>query len=56
MLIECPSCEGLGTFDIGDCEDGITETCSVCDGEGMIEEDIDEDVFIPERDAFQIGD
>lgn len=33
----CPSCEGTGYYDIGDCEDGVTEACPECDGLGEVE-------------------
>lgn len=34
----CPSCDGLGYYDIGDCEEGVTETCHECDGIGEVED------------------
>lgn len=52
-FIECPGCEGSGGYDIGDCEDGVWETCSVCLGTGDIEEG---DSFDPKHDAFRSGD
>ena len=33
---ECPSCLGLGYFDIGDCEDGVIDDCPSCDGSGVV--------------------
>jgi len=36
---ECPSCLGSGSFDIGDCEDGVTDDCPQCHGCGEIFED-----------------
>ncbi len=30
----CNSCGGMGWIDIGDCEDGVIETCPECDGLG----------------------
>lgn len=47
--IECDSCQGVGYYSIGDCEDGVDETCEECGGEGVLE---DSDVFVPERDAW----
>ena len=35
----CPSCFGLGCYDVGDCEDGVTEVCPECDGAGEVEYD-----------------
>jgi len=32
----CPSCEGGGTYDIGNCEDGIVMPCPECDGFGEV--------------------
>lgn len=37
-LISCEGCGGLGWIDLGDCEDGMTETCPECNGNGVIEE------------------
>jgi DnaJ-class molecular chaperone len=52
---DCDSCGGSGSIDIGDCEDGVTDTCPACDGTGKGPEDgIDE--FVPERDAFTPND
>jgi DnaJ-class molecular chaperone len=36
-VVECASCAGLGYYDVGDCEDGVTDVCPECDGEGVIE-------------------
>lgn len=36
----CPSCEGMGYYDIGDCEDGVAEVCPECDGKGDLCEEI----------------
>ena len=33
-VYECSSCEGLGCYDVGDCEEGVVETCKACDGTG----------------------
>ena len=33
----CPSCAGAGTYDIGDCELGVTENCPECEGYGYVE-------------------
>ena len=33
---ECPSCGGMGYYDIGDCEDGVTENCPECHGLGEL--------------------
>jgi DnaJ-class molecular chaperone len=52
-MIECPSCNGLGEYDIGDCEDGVTQICPECQGTGLIEPG---DLFIPERDAWTPND
>lgn len=49
----CPSCEGVGGYDIGDCEDGVWEECQECLGLGEIP-DVDE--FVPERDAWRVQD
>lgn len=35
----CPSCAGMGTYDIGDCEDGVWGDCPQCEGTGRIQED-----------------
>jgi len=35
--IPCPSCEGLGCIDIGDCEDGVQDVCLECEGKGEVE-------------------
>lgn len=51
--ITCPSCQGLGYYDVGDVEDGIEEACEECDGNGILE---DGDVFVPERDAWTPND
>ena len=32
----CEGCAGLGWIDIGDCEDGITENCLECSGDGLV--------------------
>lgn len=39
---ECPSCDGLGYYDVGDCEDGVTDDCGECNGTGLIKVDISE--------------
>lgn len=31
----CKSCAGLGWIDIGDCEDGVINTCPDCEGSGL---------------------
>jgi hypothetical protein len=52
---DCDSCGGSGSIDIGDCEDGVTDTCPACNGMGKgPEEGVDE--FVPERDAFMPND
>lgn len=33
----CESCKGCGVIDLGDCEDGVWETCPECCGDGVIE-------------------
>ena len=33
----CQGCGGLGWYDVGDCEDGVTEECPACLGTGMDE-------------------
>ena len=33
----CESCEGAGYTDVGDCEDGVTDTCPECRGTGEVE-------------------
>lgn len=53
-MTECKSCHGTGVIDIGDCENGVQDSCPECGGGGEI--DYDMDVFIPERDAFMPGD
>lgn len=35
----CPSCQGTGVWDIGDCEDGVWATCEECDGLGEIDDE-----------------
>lgn len=52
-MIDCPSCYGAGQYDVGDCEDGVTDICPECHGTGQIEEG---DVFDSKRDAWRIGD
>lgn len=37
-FIDCPSCAGMGCYDVGDCEDGVWEPCPTCEGLGEIEE------------------
>lgn len=40
FYFDCPSCKGMGVWEIGDCEDnGVWENCIECDGEGQIEVD-----------------
>jgi DnaJ-class molecular chaperone len=52
---DCDSCAGTGNLDIGDCEDGVTDTCPACNGTGKgPEEGINE--FVPKRDAFTPND
>lgn len=54
---DCPTCDGMGSFTIGDCEDGVDETCPECDGKGVVDYDPDNtDIFIPERDALTPND
>lgn len=36
-LISCEGCGGLGVIDMGDCEEGVWDTCPECAGEGVIE-------------------
>ncbi len=50
---ECPSCNGSGSFTVGDCEDGVEDECPECQGSGQIEAG---DIFIPERDAWTAND
>lgn len=38
MYYICPDCDGSGGWSIGDCEDGVWETCDFCDGAGEIED------------------
>lgn len=38
----CDSCSGMGYYNIGDCEDGITKTCPVCRGVGELDNIDDE--------------
>lgn len=35
VRILCESCAGLGYHDVGDCEDGVTDECTACDGAGF---------------------
>jgi hypothetical protein len=49
----CDTCQGAGTIDIGDCEDGVTDVCPACNGTGEAPQG---DVFDPRRDAFMPGD
>ena len=35
--IECDACDGIGGRSIGDCEDGVWDTCPVCEGRGRVE-------------------
>jgi hypothetical protein len=37
QFIPCPSCEGCGYFEMGDCEEGCTDVCPECDGLGEVE-------------------
>jgi DnaJ-class molecular chaperone len=30
----CAGCGGMGWINIGDCEEGVTDTCPECDGTG----------------------
>ena len=32
--ILCSCCAGMGCIDVGDCEDGVMETCPQCQGTG----------------------
>lgn len=34
----CESCQGVGEWALGDCEDGNTMTCPECEGKGWIDE------------------
>lgn len=53
-FIECPGCEGMGSLDVGDCEDGVTRDCELCGGACEIEEDLlSGDEFKPETDAWK---
>lgn len=57
QFFECEVCDGLGGWDIGDCEDGVWEICDICNGTGEVEYDPDNtDRFIPERDALTPND
>jgi DnaJ-class molecular chaperone len=52
-VFDCPTCNGMGSFTIGDVEDGVDELCPECDGKGTVDYDPDNtDEFIPERDAL----
>lgn len=51
---DCKTCGGSGVIDIGDCEDGVWDTCPACDGEGIVDYEAEE--FIPARDAWRAGD
>jgi len=53
-MIECPGCEGLGTLDMGTCDEEMIERCVECEGTGLIDNNVDE--FIPERDAWGVQD
>ncbi len=55
-MILCPSCEGAGEYSIGDCEDGVTDTCAECEGLGQVPDPEGIDTFVPERDAWRIND
>lgn len=35
--ISCPSCEGIGEYCVGDCEDGVWEICQECNGDGYVD-------------------
>jgi DnaJ-class molecular chaperone len=53
----CPSCEGAGTYSVGDVEDGVDEECPECNGAGeIVNEEENKDTFIPERDAWTPND
>jgi DnaJ-class molecular chaperone len=49
----CSSCHGSGQFDVGDPEEGVTETCPECEGSGLA---VDYDDFNPKRDAWTPND
>lgn len=34
--LTCPSCNGAGVYDVGDCEDGVWNACEECSGFGTI--------------------
>lgn len=60
IVFDCPTCNGMGSFTIGDVEDGVDETCPECEGRGTVDYDPDNtdntDEFIPERDALTPND
>ena len=35
----CTSCQGAGTYDMGDCEEGLWGNCEECGGYGFITEE-----------------
>ena len=39
MKDPCMSCKGAGGYSIGDCEDGVWESCEECAGRGEVYED-----------------
>jgi len=39
-IYTCESCQGAGSYSVGDCEDGYDETCPECAGTGAIVESI----------------
>lgn len=53
-LETCESCAGTGAIDVGDCEEGIWEACPECEGQGIIQRDLE--TFVPARDAYTAND
>ena len=53
-MVECPCCDGLGTVDMGSCDEEMIEHCDECDGTGLIDDN--NDPFVPERDAWRVQD